>query len=64
MKMKRQTIIEAVDAHKNGDSSLLDLIVSIVNEAYDAKYRLRAKGYGVTGTGLLRTVDKVPAAED
>jgi predicted NBD/HSP70 family sugar kinase len=36
--------------------SMLDLIARLIAECERAKQELRAAGYGVTGTGILRTV--------
>jgi hypothetical protein len=57
----RDLVLEAARRHSQGDPELIDLLVKVLEEQEDAKQALRRKGYGVTGTGLLRTVMEVKA---
>lgn len=52
-----------VDIAKKGDYDTFDLVARCLDEADTAKKLLRAKGYGVSGMGILETASEVPAAE-
>ena len=58
----RETVISAIARDAAGDPTLLDLTAAVLHEQDEAKQALRDKGYGCTGTGLLKTVGEVPAA--
>lgn len=48
------------EATRTGDKTKLDLIIKMLEEADQAKQKLRKKGYGWTGLGLSETIDEVP----
>lgn len=54
----KKLIIEATEQHYSSDDSQLDLIVKMLLESEQAKQNLRNSGFGVTGVGLLRTVEE------
>jgi hypothetical protein len=52
-------VLDAVARSDRGDSKLLDLLASLLEEVDQAKQDLRDKGYGCTGMGIRDTVGDV-----
>lgn len=56
----KEFLKKAFDEFQNGNENLLNLCARALEEADTSKQLLRKKGYGVTGTPLLQTVQEVP----
>ena len=59
----KQFIIDAVESAKSGNMENIDLIVTLIETAEQAKQILRAKGYGVAGTPIVETAQEVPDSD-
>jgi len=58
----KELILQAAYEESVGNNKSVDLLAKLLEEVDRAKQLLRDKGYGVTGVGILETVNEVPAA--